>query len=241
MIDYNIIASGSSGNATVINEHILIDCGVSLKALKPYIRDLNLVLLTHEHGDHFRPSTVRELHRQRPTLRFGCCEWMVKHLLDAGVKPVVIDVYDEIQDDTCYIYRPDFSVRPVRLTHNVPNCGYVIVYGGDTLLYATDTGSMDGITEPGLDLYLIEGNHSEAEIEAAIAEKEAAGEFCYEAAAAQNHLSKEKALEWLSRNMGQNSKFVFMHQHVTREVKDYGSRENAERDNQNVEISECAV
>lgn len=240
MIDYNIIASGSTGNATVINGNILIDCGVSLKALRPYIRDLNLVLLTHEHGDHFRASTVRELHRQRPTLRFGCCEWMVKHLLDAGVKPVVIDVY-EIQDDTCFIYRPDFSVRPVRLTHNVPNCGYVIVYGGDTLLYATDTGSMDGITEPGLDLYLIEGNHSEEEIEAAIAEKEAAGEFCYEAAAAQNHLSKEKALEWLSRNMGQNSKFVFMHQHVTREVKDYGSRENAERDNQNVEISECAV
>lgn len=240
MIDYQIIASGSTGNATVINGNILIDCGVSLKALKPYIRDLNLVLLTHEHGDHFRASTVRELHRQRPTLRFGCCEWMVKHLLDAGVKPVVIDVY-EIQDDTCYIYRPDFSVRPVRLTHNVPNCGYVIVYGGDTLLYATDTGSMDGITEPGLDLYLIEGNHTEAEIEAAIAEKEAAGEFCYEAAAAQNHLSKEKAMDWLSQNMRSNSKFVFMHQHVTREVKEYGSGENAERDNQNVEISECAV
>ncbi len=241
MIDYNIIASGSSGNATVINGNILIDCGVSLKALKPYIRDLNLVLLTHEHGDHFRPSTVRELHRQRPGLRFGCCEWMVEHLLSAGVKPTAIDVYDEIQNDTCYIYRPDFSVRPVRLTHNVPNCGYVIVYGGDTLLYATDTGSMDGITEPGLDLYLIEGNHTEAEIEAAIAEKEAAGKFCYEAAAAQNHLSKEKAMDWLSQNMRSNSKFVFMHQHVTREVKDYGSRENAERDNQNVEISECAV
>ena len=239
MIDYNIIASGSSGNATVINGHILIDCGVSLKALKPYIRDLNLVLLTHEHGDHFRPSTVRELHRQRPGLRFGCCEWMVEHLLRAGVKPTAIDVYNP-EYTSVYGHRY-FSVRPFRLVHNVPNCGYVIYEHGESVLYATDTGSMDEITEQGLDLYLIEGNHSEADIEAAIAEKEAAGEFCYEAAAAQNHLSKEKALEWLSRNMGQNSKFVFMHQHVTREVKDYGSRENAERDNQNVEISECAV
>lgn len=234
MIDYKIIASGSTGNATVINGNILIDCGVSVKALRPYIRDLNLVLLTHEHGDHFRASTVRELHRQRPTLRFGCCEWMVKHLLDAGVKPVVIDVY-EIQDDTCYIYRPDFSVRPVRLTHNVPNCGYVIVYGGDTLLYATDTGSMDGITEPGLDLYLIEGNHSEAEIAEIIAEKEAAGEFCYESAAALNHLSKEKALEWLAQNMGPHSKFIFMHQHIRREEATDGRGQNAQGNNPHVE------
>ena len=36
MIDYQIIASGSTGNATVINGNILIDCGVSLKALRPY-------------------------------------------------------------------------------------------------------------------------------------------------------------------------------------------------------------
>ena len=234
MIDYNIIASGSTGNATIINGNILIDCGVSVKALRPYIRDLNLVLLTHEHGDHFRASTVRELHRQRPTLRFGCCEWMVKHLLDAGVKPVVIDVY-EIQDDTCYIYRPDFSVRPVRLTHNVPNCGYVIVYGGYTLLYATDTGSMDGITEPGLDLYLIEGNHSEAEIAEIIAEKEADGEFCYESAAALNHLSKEKALEWLAQNMGPHSKFIFMHQHIRREEATDGRGQNAQGNNPHVE------
>lgn len=237
MIDYNIIASGSTGNGTIINGKVLIDCGISFKALRPYIRDLNLVLLTHEHGDHFRPSTVRELHRQRPGLRFGCCEWMVEHLLNAGVDKRNIDVYEWIDPDTSYIYRPDFSVRPVKLTHNVPNCGYVIMCDGETLLYATDTGSMDGITEKGLDLYLIEGNHSEAEIEAAIAEKEAAGEFCYEAAAAQNHLSKEKALEWLSQNMGRNSKYVFMHQHVTREVKEDGGGENAERDNQNVENS----
>ena len=33
MIDYNIIATGSKGNAVVIDQKILIDCGVSFKAL----------------------------------------------------------------------------------------------------------------------------------------------------------------------------------------------------------------
>lgn len=33
MISYNIIATGSKGNAVVIEHEILIDCGVPFKAL----------------------------------------------------------------------------------------------------------------------------------------------------------------------------------------------------------------
>lgn len=49
MIDYNIIATGSKGNAVVIDQKILIDCGVSFKALSKVYRALKLVLLTHIH------------------------------------------------------------------------------------------------------------------------------------------------------------------------------------------------
>ena len=45
MIDYNIIATGSKGNAVVIDQKILIDCGVSFKALSKVYRALKLVLL----------------------------------------------------------------------------------------------------------------------------------------------------------------------------------------------------
>ena len=82
---YNIISTGSKGNAVVINDRILIDCGVSFKALEPVKKDLRLVLLTHVHSDHFNPRTVRALHKERPTLRWGCCEWMGGPLLGAGV------------------------------------------------------------------------------------------------------------------------------------------------------------
>ena len=44
---FNVIATGSTGNAVVINDSILIDCGVPYKALEPVKKDLKLVLLTH--------------------------------------------------------------------------------------------------------------------------------------------------------------------------------------------------
>lgn len=216
-MDYEIIATGSTGNATVINRHILIDCGISFKKLKPYMRELNLVLLTHIHGDHFKPSTVRELHRQRPSLRFGCCSWMVEPLIDAGVDQRRIDVFEPGQSTYIYgEYDHRFGVRPFPLVHNVPNCGYVITEANESVFYATDTGNLDGIKAENLDLYLIEANHGEAEIQARIEAKLEAGEMAYETAALENHLSREQALAWLSENMGESSRYVFMHQHVDR-------------------------
>ena len=65
---YRIIKTGSKGNAIVINDSILIDCGVPYKDLS--VSRLRLVLLTHEHIDHFNPATVGRLALERPTLRF---------------------------------------------------------------------------------------------------------------------------------------------------------------------------
>ena len=49
-MEYEIISTGSQGNAVVINNNILIDVGVSFKALKNVYRKLQLVLLTHIHS-----------------------------------------------------------------------------------------------------------------------------------------------------------------------------------------------
>lgn len=207
---YNIISTGSSGNAVVINDKILIDCGVPYRRLEPVVKGLKLVLLTHIHSDHFNPRTAAALHRERPSLRFGCCEWMAKPLLDAGVDKRVIDVYEP---DHIYCY-DRFDVSPVHLIHNVQNCGYRIYDGYQWLFYATDTGTLDGIEAKDYDLYMIEANHSKAELEARTAEKIAAGAFSYEANASRNHLSREQAEDWLYGQMGPNSRYVFLHQHV---------------------------
>lgn len=214
---FDVIASGSSGNAVVINDSILVDCGVSFKALEAVKKGLKLVLLTHSHLDHFNPRTVRALHKERPTLRFGCCEWMVGPLLVAGVDKRVIDVYDP--DLPAFLmYGPCFSIRPQRLVHDVPNCGYHMIFTPEHgrrewLFYATDTATLDGVEAPGYDWYLVEANHTRAELEARARAKLEAGEFVYEFRAAQNHLSQEQALEWLYQQMGPNSKYCFLHRH----------------------------
>ena len=218
---YDILATGSSGNAVVINGEILIDCGVPVKKLREsgYIKNLKLVLLTHEHGDHFNATTVRALHKERPALRWGCCAWMVPHLLKAGVDKRAIDIYGT---GGFVVYREmNTSICAEKTLHDVPNCCYSIVLPGDKrLFYATDCATLDGIEAKGYDHYMLESNHTRAEIQARIAEKQARGEFAYEVRAAQNHLSQEQALDWLARNAGLNSRYVFLHQHKDKGEKD---------------------
>lgn len=92
MVKYNIISTGSDGNATILEDFVLVDCGVPYKALEPYVPKLKLVLLTHIHSDHFQKRTIKRLASERPTLRFGCCRWLVPPLIAAGVPERQIDV-----------------------------------------------------------------------------------------------------------------------------------------------------
>ena len=209
MIAYDVINSGSDGNAVVINHSILIDCGVPFKSLAPYAGDLRQVLLTHIHSDHFAPSTVRRLAAERPTLRFGGGRWMIEPLLTAGVRKTNIDVLDAGK-----AYRFGFgTVIPVRLSHNVPNQGYKLHLPGGKAIYATDTGTLNGITARDYDLYLIEADYEEAELRERMREKIKAGEYAYERAVIYNHLSRQRCDDWISENIGPTGQYVYMHQH----------------------------
>lgn len=214
---YNVISTGSSGNAVLLNGCILIDCGVSIKKLSEFERDIRLVLLTHSHGDHFKKSTVKNLARNHPALRWGCCDWMAKYLVEAGVLPQNIDIYSTADKEVEYMYPTlGIKVRPEKLTHNVPNCGYHIFSfnSSDKAFYATDTGSLDGIEAKGYNLYLVEANHGEEEIQERIRRKRESGEsFIYEEAAAINHMSYEKTCAWLQENMQPHSTWVRLHEH----------------------------
>lgn len=210
MIDYNIISTGSKGNAVVINSTILIDCGVPFKALKDVFRELQLILLTHHHSDHFNKSTIRKLAQERPTLRFGCCEWLIEPLLNCGVLKTNIDVYSV---GFCFVYTGFCTIKTDRTLHNVDNCAFHIWQGNDSLFYATDTNSMAGIEAKNYSLYMLEANYTESEIKQRIEEKQSNGEYCHEWDVLNNHLSKEKADNWLHQNMGANSLYIYMHEH----------------------------
>ena len=213
----DVISTGSTGNAVVLNGEILLDCGVPYKRIAPHADGLRLVLLTHQHGDHINQATVRRLHQEHPLIRFGCCWWMVPHLLHAGVAVRCIDVYESEQT---YAYDGGLFVQAFPLVHDVENCGYKVWSNNQSALYATDTANMDGVTAPGFDLYMIEANHTEQELADRIARKEAAGEFCYEYRAQASHLSREAADFWLAQNAGPNSRVIYLHQHQERTKND---------------------
>jgi len=206
-MNYQILNSGSDGNGIVVEDTILIDCGITFKSLKDYYKKLEIVLLTHIHQDHFNKKTISKLAFERPTLRFGCCKWLVKELIECGVNKKNIDIYEI---GKIYSYR-DFRIVPIKLYHDVPQCGYKLKINGNKLIYATDTEKINHINAKNYDYYFIEGNYeNEEELH-----NRAVNDY-YEHRVKNTHLSKVQATEWLMQNMGENSKYIFMHEHRER-------------------------
>ena len=216
MINYQVLSTGSEGNGVVINGAVLIDCGVPYRALAPFIRGLKLVLLTHIHGDHFRASTLRKIALERPTVRFGACEWLIKPLVDAGIPMRRIDLLKPGFEYNYVICK----VIPVPLVHDVPNCGYKVHFPGGKVIYATDTVNMNGISAPDYDLYMIEANYEDEEILQRINDKKANGQYAYEYRVLKTHLSQSKCNDWIYQNAGPMSEILYLHGHKEDETDD---------------------
>ena len=212
-VKYEVVATGSKGNAVFLNGEILIDAGVPFKSISSHLRRLKIVLLTHIHRDHFNAATVKKLAFERPTLRFGVPPWLVADVVACGVDKRKIDLLE------MGIYRSfgSFYVLPVPLAHNVPNCGYKIHFkGGGSVFYATDTNSLEGIEAKGYSIYFVEANYAEEEIVERIKAKQDEGKYCHEWDVLKYHLSYEKAMDWIYKNAGPNSEYVLLHRHEER-------------------------
>lgn len=136
-------------------------------------------------------------------------------ILACGVRKTKIDIYIP---NTKNCYTDDLQLIMIPLKHNVSNCGYKLYINGEKIFYATDCNNLDGIDAPNYDLYMIEANYEDEEIQERIAEKEANGQYVYEYQVLQNHLSKQKADKFIGENAGINSKFVYLHGHIERGV-----------------------
>lgn len=201
---YQIIASGSKGNAVLYHGSILVDVGVPFSLLKPYLHQIQLVLLTHIHKDHINTLTLATLVRERPTLRVGCCPWMADQV--KGIRNV--DFY-EIGETYNY---GTFKLSPVKLYHDVPNCGYRIFNGETKLIHCTDTHTLDGIEAKDYNLFALEHNYNEETIHDIIATLEARGDYAYMKGSLNSHLSEQQARDFFYRNKGEHSQLVRLHE-----------------------------
>lgn len=234
---YDIIQSGSQGNCTIVDRRIAIDIGVPYYKIEQYVPELRLVLLTHQHSDHFKPRTVRRLARMRPTVRWACGEWMVPHLIDAGVDKRNIDV---MQMDSFFVYGSilDICISPFETRHDVRNCGWKLWRSmEDSLVYATDCADLDEVIARRYKIYLIEANYREDELQERIREKMEAGVFAYDTRTEHTHLSYEQAIRWLQENMGPDSIWIPMHTHREK-GRDADAEQADQRDDPDVEESQ---
>lgn len=212
---YKIVRTGSRGNCLYLQLNGLnavIDLGVPYRDIRDL--DINAVLLTHKHSDHFNAATVNRL-----TIEHPLTWWIVpQHMLQlfAGLAGSKVWQWDRIIPVSPHqiIRMGGAAIRVLPLHHDVPNVGYAITDADNvSVMYATDTNDIDHVSCPGYDYYFIEANYDEDEIEDVIEEKLAAGEFCHELRARDTHLSRQQADRWLADNAGPDSRFIYMHEH----------------------------
>ena len=187
----DIIASGSKGNCTAVylgKVTILLDAGIGFKSIQRALNFENptACLITHEHGDHAKISTISEL------LKRGTDVYLTKdtaealklenshrlHLIEVGTRYEIADLkffatstfHDAAAPVMFSIGTPNFIVRYIVDTGEIP----LKVAPADYLLIETN---------------YLENNLADSQIDPAQKER-----------ISKNHLSIEKVLHWLKRN-----------------------------------------
>jgi len=190
----DVIDTGSSGNGFLIDDEILIDAGLPYSKLSKY--SIEVVLLTHIHGDHFRADTIRKLYVNNEDTVFVCGEFLFEHLHKVGIPKRNIFV---VLPNRVYGLE-DYLVSAVELFHDVPNFGWRIIKNGHKHFHATDTAHLDGIEAKDYDTATIECNHDENKAIFIIEEAKKNGEFTHLKGAMNSHLSVQQALEFVEKN-----------------------------------------
>ncbi|MCQ2345241.1 MAG: MBL fold metallo-hydrolase [Paludibacteraceae bacterium] len=160
---FRCFASGSSGNCYYLGTHhhgILIDAGISARAIQHHLHDMGLdfsnvlgVLVTHDHADHIRAvGTLGErIHLPIYTT----------HLIHEGIDRNY-GVQEKLRTSRRYFEKGetwqlfDMTINTFGISHDSTDClGYVIDLHGQRFMIATDCGTPN----PDLIAYLQTANH----------------------------------------------------------------------------------
>ena len=193
MIKVNVIASGSRGNCTALNcgkVTILLDAGIGFNRIQ---RTLNFenpaaCLITHEHSDHAKLSTINEL------LKRGTDIYMTAgtakalnlenshrlHLIESGTRyqlenfkfyatPTIHDAAEPVMFS--FLDKENFTARYIVDTGEIP----LKIASTDYLMIETNH---------------LENNLTDSNVNAAQKER-----------ISKNHLSIEKVLMWMKQNI----------------------------------------
>jgi phosphoribosyl 1,2-cyclic phosphodiesterase len=211
------IASGSSGNCIYIgteDTHLLVDVGISCKRTVEGLnqlgvdgRDIDGILITHEHIDHINGLGVI-------SRKYGIPIYATKGTIEA-IKKVKslgnIDsgLFNEIKADVEFDLK-DIKVNPFKISHDAAQpVAYRFNSNDKNMAVATDLGTFDDYTVEslkGMEVLLLEANHDINMLEV--------GPYPYalkqRVLGNKGHLSNERSGKLLSKLLNDNLKTVFL-------------------------------
>ncbi|MBI3823889.1 MAG: MBL fold metallo-hydrolase [Planctomycetes bacterium] len=176
-VRFHVLASGSNGNACVLDVDgfgILVDFGLSPRMLAPRMKQcgvswdrIHVVLLTHEHTDHWQQTTLAHLAKQR--LPIHCHTEHVK-AFDASPRAfAALDsarLFRHYEPGQRIALNADCTCTPIELSHDCSvTCGFRFDGPGWSIAYAADLGCWTKALArqfADVDLLALEFNHDVA-------------------------------------------------------------------------------
>lgn len=188
----NIVSTGSVGNCIVIDDYIVIDFGLPYSpkdktkvGCSDALSKAEVIFVTHRHGDHLNPAVVKRLHRERPNRLanqlYVNSDVLEKLYTDDDLNPNVSTPKaktNSLELPTDHILTENsnfditipstgrtYNVQAFKLVHDVENQGFVFTNEeGETLVFATDTNTMEFAPRRLFDYIVVEGNYDEDKV-----------------------------------------------------------------------------
>ncbi|GHU51677.1 MBL fold metallo-hydrolase [Clostridia bacterium] len=205
-MDIKIIASGSSGNATLISDSktsLLLDAGLAIKELQEgtdfRLSNVSDCLITHDHGDHSK--AVKDL------VKRGLDVYASKGTLDKlsanGHRYHALTALEDLTIGT-------FKVMPFDVLHDAAEpLGFLVesTVTGEKLIYFSDTAYVK-YTFQGLTHIIAECNHGEQELRQSVMSGVINPELAKRIA--KNHMSLERLIDFFKANDLSRLKEVYL-------------------------------
>lgn len=166
-----ILGTGSTGNAVLIDDTIMIDCGLGVNKLLPYLQNVRHLFITHRHSDHLNISVLKNIAKKvsESIIRFGLhvnsdCYEMIERKAPEIAEMIESERLTSHSLLDLKIDGVEYKIETYPLYHDVENQGFVITKNGKTLIHATDTSTMKDAPNQQFDVILVEGNYDESKL-----------------------------------------------------------------------------
>lgn len=239
IVKISVFSSGSSGNCTLVqtnNLNILVDAGISKKAIEENLlehsltlNDIQMLLITHEHTDHIKAfNSILKYDNIVIYLTYGTFNYILEdnkkknlklyELMKDRLSKNSIIILNRLENSILYkdILNLDLVINVLPTFHDASeSVGFVISDGDSKLVYITDTGYVhQGLYEyiSNADAYILESNHDPA----ILMHSNRPYPLKMRILSNHGHLSNEDSMVTLAHVMGNKTKLV-MHAHISQE------------------------